>query len=480
MKKKFIVITLLASLFISCSSLENHENNNKSEKITARLPREKTKALKRFLNLEMMKYGNISFYAIDLENKKIVDNYKGDTGLVPASVLKIVTSATAMEVLGKDTVLETKLIYDGVISKNGVLKGNIYIEGGGDPTLGSNGFPEEKELFLKQWTEEMKKIGIKSIDGNIIVLDDLFGYEGIPGKWLWEDMGTDYGQATYGISIFDNLYKLSLNTKRSGAKPKVVKVTPKVKNLDFNNKAVVLDEGKNNLMVQGAPLENKRTISGTLLRSDEEYTIDSDIPDPGLFLGNYFSEYIVKERIKFNGKVMSARMTSNRPKNGKVIAIKKSPTISEICKVLLTRSDNHYAEHLYQLLEKTKNIDIVEFWKEKGIDVNSLVVKDGSGLSRGDVVSSKFLVDVLAYSKKDLESILPIAGQEGTVKLFLKETPLSGNAKIKSGSMSGVQSYSGYIEKNNRTYAFGIIVNHWNGSRKDLRKEMEILLNNLF
>lgn len=480
MKRKILCIALLTSLFISCSTLENTQRDSKEQKITTRLPKEKTKPLKNFVNSETMKYGNLSFYAVDLENGKIVDNYKGDTGIVPASVLKIVTSATAIEVLGGDTVLETKLLYDGAITKNGVLKGDIYIEGGGDPTLGSNGFPEDKELFLKQWADEMKKVGIKSIDGDIIVLDNLFGYEGIPGKWLWEDMGTNYGQATYGISIFDNLYTLSLDTKKSGIKPKVLGVSPKVKNLNFDNKALVLDESKNNLMVQGAPLENRRTISGTIPRSEKEYTIKSDIPDPGLFLGEYFSEYLKTQNIKFNGEVMSARTTIKRPKNGKIIAVKESPTISEICQVLLTRSDNHYAEHLYQLLKQVEKVDIVEFWQDKGLDTNALIVRDGSGLSRGNVVSSKFLVDVLAYSKSDLEKILPIAGKEGTVKSFLKETPLSENAKIKSGSMSGVQSYSGYVEKNGKTYAFAMMVNHWNGSREDLRKEMEILLNDLF
>lgn len=480
MKKKFFYVSLLALLFISCSGLENVRQEENTQKISTRLPKEKTKPLKKFINSDMMKHGNLSFYAVDLDSGKIVDNYNGDTGLVPASVLKIVTSATAIKVLGRDTTLETKLLYDGKISKSGILKGDVYIEGSGDPTLGSNGFAEDKELFLKHWVQEMKRIGIKSIDGNIIVLDDLFGYEGIPGKWLWEDMGTDYGQATYGISIFDNLYTLSLETKKSGEKPKITRISPKIKELSFDNKALVLENSKNTPIVQGAPLENKRTISGTISKSEEEYRIDSDIPDPGLFLGNYFSEYLQKKGIKFTGKVLSARTTSKRPKDGKIIAITESPTISEICRVLLTRSDNHYAEHLYQLLKKSKKIDIVEFWKNNGLETNALVLGDGSGLSRGNIVSSKFLVDVLAYSKNDLKDILPIAGKEGTVKLFLKDTPLSGNAKIKSGSMSGIQSYSGYVEKNGKTYAFAIMVNHWNGSRKELREEMEVLLNNIF
>ena len=199
---------------------------------------------------------------------------------------------------------------------------------------------------------------------------------------------------------------------------------------------------------------------------------------------SYFSNYIKKNGIKFDGKVTTARLTSKRPKNAVTIAVTESAPVSEIVKVLLTRSDNHYAEHLFQLLEKVEGVNVMEFWKEKGIDVDSLTMKDGSGLSRGDTLSAKLLTDILAYmaERKELkfEELLPIAGQDGTVAKFLKETPLSGNARIKSGSMSGIQSYAGYLEKDGKRYAFAIIVNHWNGDRTDLRNEMEKLLNGLF
>ena len=156
-----------------------------------------------------------------------------------------------------------------------------------------------------------------------------------------------------------------------------------------------------------------------------------------------------KNGIKFDGKVTTARLTAKRPKNGVVLAVTKSVPVPEIIRVLLTRSDNHYAEHLFQLLEKIEGINVVEFWKEKGMDVDSLTMKDGSGLSRGDTLSAKLLTDILVYmdGKKEFkfEELLPIAGQDGTVAKFLKETPLSENARVKSGSMSGIQSYAGYL-----------------------------------
>lgn len=492
MKRKFLYLALITAFLTACTNTNRKdsfvdqqlvlpENIEKtiSIPVTNQESSEKSKALTRFVNSEVLEHGNVGFYAIELGSGKVVDSYREEVALVPASVLKVVTGATALEVLGADSVLETKVFYDGVISKEGILKGDIYIQGGGDPTLGSDGISIDREAFLKTWINEVKRIGIKSIDGNIIVLDDLFGYEGIPGKWLWEDMGTNYGQGTYGISVFDNLYTLYLKTEVSGKKPEVIRTKPEISGLIFDNQGLVTTGGKREISVRGVPLENKRRIFGAVPQNKNGLTIQSDIPDPGLFLGQYFSHYLKRENVEFKGKVTTARLTSQRPKNPKIIAVTKSPPISEIVKILLTRSDNHYTEHLFQLIQKTKGVDIEKFWKEKGMDVHSLILRDGSGLSRGNVISAKLLTQILAYSESGLENLLPVAGKDGTVAIFLKNTSLEGKVKVKSGSMSGIQSYAGYAEKNGKKYAFTIIVNHWNGERSTLRKEMETLLNEI-
>ena len=475
MKKKVCLWIALLGIFLSsCAKLPVSSGELSSQ----------PNIVKEFVGAEIVEHGDLSFHVVDLKTGKVIADHRGKNALVPASVMKIVTSGAALEVMGRDKTLETKLIYEGKIDKNGVLKGNLYIQGGGDPTLGSDGIAVAPETFLADWIKEMKKAGINFVNGDIIVLDDLFGYEGIPGKWLWEDMGTDYAPGTYGISIFDNLYTLYLSSGVPGTTPKITGTKPQMKDLIFDNHAVVSPDGKRDIYVSGVPFENKRGFYGIVPENRAEITIKSDIPDPGFFLGQYFADYMKKNGIKFDGKVTTARLTAKRPKNGVVLAVTKSVPVPEIIRVLLTRSDNHYAEHLFQLLEKIEGINVVEFWKEKGMDVDSLTMKDGSGLSRGDTLSAKLLTDILVYmdGKKEFkfEELLPIAGQDGTVAKFLKETPLSGNARVKSGSMSGIQSYAGYLEKNGKRYAFAIIVNHWNGDRADLRNEMEKLLNGLF
>lgn len=475
MKKRVCLWIVLLGIFLSsCTKLPVSSGELSSQ----------PKAVKEFVGAEIVEHGDLSFYAVDLKTGKVVAAHREKSALVPASVMKIVTSAAALEVMGGDKTFETKLMYEGKIDKAGLLKGDLYIQGGGDPTLGSDGISAAPEAFLADWVKEMKKARITSVNGDIIVLDDLFGYDGIPGKWLWEDMGTDYAPGTYGISIFDNIYTLYLSSGGPGTTPKIIGTKPEMKDLTFDNQAVVSPDGKRDIYVRGVPFENRRGFYGIVPENRAELTIKSDIPDPGFFLGQYFSDYMRKNGIKFKGKVTTARVTAKRPKNPVILAVTESAPVSEIIKVLLTRSDNHYAEHLFQLLEKVEGVNVVEFWKEKGLDVDSLTMKDGSGLSRGDTLSAKLLTDILVYmdEKKELkfEELLPIAGQDGTVAKFLKETPLSGNARVKSGSMSGIQSYAGYLEKDGKRYVFALIVNHWNGDRTDLRNEMEKLLNGLF
>ena len=467
MIKKVLISTIAAAFILNgCSNISSIEE------------RRQPKPVKEFVQADILEYGNFSFYAIDLKSGESIANYKGKVPLIPASVMKIVTSATAYEVLGEDFKLETKLLYQGKISNKGILNGDLFIQGGGDPTLGSNGIEKKQDEFLKEWILAVKKAGIKEVKGDIVVLDDMFGYEGISGKWLWEDMGTDYAPITNGISIFDNLYTIYL--KSDNEKVIVEKIVPNIKGISFDNKVTVSEEGEKDIYVRGVPFDNNRILRGVMPKN-KTVEIDSDIPDPAMFLGEYLKENLTKDGIKVSGKVFTSRVSNKKLKNGEILAVTQSVPLSEILKVLLTRSDNHYAEHIFEIL-KLKEVDIIEFWKNKGINIDSLVMYDGSGLSCADRLSTKFLTEVLVYmdkTNKGFANLLPIAGKEGTVAKFLVETPLSGNAKIKSGSMSGVQSYAGYLDKDGKKIAFALVVNHWNGTRQQLRAEMEKLLNGM-
>lgn len=428
---------------------------------------------------EILRNSNISFYAVDLDTGKVIENYRGENIVTPASVLKVITSATAMTLFDENKQIETKLYYSGNL-KNGVLTGNIYIEGGGDPTLGSSNFKGDREKFIKDWIAAIKKKNIKKIKGNIFVIDHIFGYEGVSGKWLLEDLATGYGQGAYGISVFDNICNLYLSSNSKGAT--VVKVSPEVPNLKFENKLKISKEGKNNIIVRGLPFDNKKVLMGEVPANRKSIFVRTDIPDPGVFLGEYFKNKLKENKVSVTGKVQTSRTVKYTLRNAHLLYTTKSKPMKDMVKVLLRKSDNHYAEHLYNLI-KLEDIDIKNYWKNLGIDTSNLKIYDGSGLSRADYLSSKTLTDILVYMNKNYPNfieLLPVAGKEGTVKNFMRNNVFTGVANIKSGSMSGIQSYSGYLQKDGRKIAFTIMINGWNGSRNQIKREIEKVLNNLF
>lgn len=444
------------------------------------------KDISSFVNAENLKHAGISFKLVDLTTKKTIAAYNENMALIPASTMKLVTTAASIDLLGENYVYRTKLLYDGILTEQGVLKGNIYVEGVGDPTLGSEYLEEDKERFLKEWLAAIQKAGIRTISGNVVILDQLFGYNGVSSQWTWEDLGNYYAAGTYGISVFDNTYKLYLKSGAKGTKPAILKTQPVISDLNIDNHLVAATTDNDDAYIYGIPFSYDRSVSGTIPQNRASFVVKGDIPDPGYFLADTFISYLKQNGIKVEGKPTTFRLSPLKPKSTHELAMTSSKPLTEIIRVVNVRSNNHYAEHLFHTIEANFKTTIADFWTNKGLDTGALFMKDGSGLSPANAVSASFLTDVLVYmneKSKYSESFyfsLPIAGREGTVTSFLKNTSLEGSARIKSGSIRDVQSYAGYIDAGGKRYAFALIVNHYNGARSNLRKQMEQLLVGLF
>ncbi|MDR0681208.1 MAG: D-alanyl-D-alanine carboxypeptidase/D-alanyl-D-alanine-endopeptidase [Dysgonamonadaceae bacterium] len=445
----------------------------------------KSAVLNTFLQSDILKHAAVSLKAIDLTTGKTIVSYNENMALTPASNMKLVTTATALDLLGENFYYETPVVYDGFI-QNSILKGNLYIKGSGDPTLGSEFIEDDKEFFLKEWLVAINKAGIKCISGNIIVLDHLFGYEGISPKTLWEDMGNYYASGIYGISVFDNMYRVYLQSFASGSETTVLSTEPEMDEIRFTNEIKASESNNDESFISGVPFSNARRLYGSIPANRSSFTIKGDIPDPGLFLAQYFCSYLKKNGVEVIGKATTFRLNPVFPEKEKMLGSVHSKYLASIVRVINVRSNNHYAEALYKELSLLRNIKLADYWREKGLDSNALIMFDGSGISPLNAVSSGFLVDLLVYMDHRTGKTgafyqsLPLAGKEGTVASFLKNTSLAGKAYLKSGSLTNVQSYSGYIEKGSERYAISLIINNFTGKRADLKKQIEKLLVGLF
>ncbi|HEX7584474.1 MAG TPA: D-alanyl-D-alanine carboxypeptidase, partial [Prolixibacteraceae bacterium] len=198
--------------------------------------------------------------------------------LVPASILKVVTTATALEVFGPDFRFTTTLSYSGII-RNDTLFGDLQIIGGGDPTLGSMYFPENNH-FQKDWIKAIQDKKISVVTGNLVADATIYESQMIPDTWAWEDIGNYYGAGASGISVYDNLYEIHLSSENADGKPtKIIGIHPEIPNLELQNEVLSSDLNSDQAYVFGSPLENKRIIRGTIPKNKTDFVIKASVPD---------------------------------------------------------------------------------------------------------------------------------------------------------------------------------------------------------
>jgi len=452
--------------------------------------------LRRLSETNELKRGSISFYAHELSTSKVILNYNGTKLLIPASNQKLLTTAAALSILGSDFTFKTYLEYDGHITNKGVLEGNVYIRGEGDPTFGSG-----RISASEAWNEVLNKIckilsdaGIKQINGGIIGDASWFEYNSIPDYWIWTDIGNYYGSGVYGLNVYENTYRLLLKPgKAIGDSVEILGTDPVIPSVQFLNSIKTAAEGTgDNGYIYGAPFTSLRTVTGTIPKGGN-FSIKGSMPDPAYFVASGIKDALVKNKIEVLESPSSAYTFNGKPvTERKVLHIFTSSPLKDIIKETNVNSINLYAESLLKTIGKklfnegtTKGgiKAVQEFWSSKGLDPSAIIIFDGSGLSTFNWVSSEaFSQALLQMSKEkyyaDFYNSLPVSGVSGTLKKIGKGTKLENNMRAKSGSMKRVLCYSGYIRnpETGKEYSFSVMVNNFECTASALIPKIEKIL----
>ena len=453
------------------------------------------KVFEDFVKHEDFKNASIGLIAMDFENGEILGNYNSHLSLTPASILKIVTTATALEILGAKTQFKTSLYYKGEIDSNKVLHGDLIIIGGGDPALGSEIFDKiyNKPYFFSTWADSIKKLGIDSIDGFIIGDDSYFNNIDVPSTWIWGDMGNYYGAFASGLSIFENTYKIKFEPEDStGANAKISEIVPKINSLIIENEVTISDTNKDLAYIYGAPYQNERKIEGTIPKHKNEFIVKGSIPNPAEVALNEIKSELNKINVICNKGTKIEKIITDSLLH--FITEIKSPTVEEIVKITNLRSHNLFAEHLALQVGKARNKNlnyniavntIVEFWKSKNIETSGMSLYDGSGLSRYNIITPKQMADVLFYMKNSKNyssfySSLPTAGESGTLSGMWKNSIAKGRVNAKSGYITRVRNYAGYMTSiSGKKIIFVVMLNNFNCSAADSKNHVEKLFDKM-
>lgn len=452
----------------------------------------KSAAETRFKEAETLKSASYSVCFASTTTGNPVWTINGQTNIVPASVFKLVTTSTAIEQLGPHFRFETKLFIQGPV-ENGVLKGNLIVKGGGDPTLGSSHFnnAESKRSFLSEWADQIKKVGIVQIEGNILIDPSIYSDQEIPQTWIWEDLANHYGAAAQGISVFDNAFEFIFETENKDGGSSTIRTSdPEIPNLKVNNLVTASKIQRDRAYIFGSPYDSYRVARGTLPKGQSQFKVKASIPNPSEVLGNELLKTLVKNGIEIKGVYSVEELDSSKTEL-QLIYTHQSPPLIEIVKKINVKSMNLFAEHLCKQLGLYNFNDgstasgckaIEEFWSKRLNQSAPFFAADGSGLSRANGISAQVLCQIMAQMKnssngQNFVESLPLAGIEGTMANYFTQSVVKGKIRVKSGSMTRVRSLAGYMTTaKGSELCFAVMVNNFTGTPAASVAEMEKLV----
>jgi len=422
-----------------------------------------------FCQREEFQRAHIGIYVLDLNTQKPIYQRNAEQFFIPASLMKIPISIVAVALLGEDYQFTTSLEYEGRIDKEKTLEGNLWIRGGGDPTVSLTN--------LLQWEADLKPL-ITKINGTLFVDTSCFETALASRSWSFEDLGNYYGAGASGLTLNQNTYYITFQPgKKENDPATVIKIDPPIPDLTFYNEVTTGPAGSGDrVCVFGSEYSPIQFYRGTIPIDQTSFTIKAAIPDPALLCG-----LILSKQLKPTKGIKLIREKNTSIPQQTVITRYKSVSLKELLQSMNQFSINLYAEHLLKAIgqgnSKQGTICIENFLKNLHIPSQ---VHDGAGLSRTNLLTPKGMVTLLSHIKSSdaylsIYTSLPEPSQTGTLRFFPKIP--HAYLRAKTGSMSNIYNLAGYLTLGpKKQYAFSIFCNHYKGLPSDIKKEIAFFL----
>lgn len=444
----------------------------------------------------------VGILAVGPDGREIAE-WNADLPLLPASTMKTVTAGLAFEVLGADYRFSTRVAHDGHI-EDGVLHGNLYIVGGADPTLGSlDTIAYPLDSIFGIWAQAVKKAGIRRIDGSVVGDDRIFAEESIHPNWVFDDIGWDYGSGASGLSFCENLTYFDIAPGAAVGDPvRITPAGPQAPYITYRNEAVTGPWGTGDKLVYHASaLAPVGRMTGTFGIDSAPLTVGMSNKFGPAACAAEFALFLQETGVYSKGATDVRHMASSyfvpAQEDMKVLVETFSPELGLIVEEMLAISNNFYAETIFkmvgrELVEENQDEPCGEitydmardaakaFLQGQGVSTRGYIQDDGSGLSREDCLSPRFLTRFYGWMamRPDFQTYLdcfPGPGRRGTLQYVLpKADPALKRAiHAKSGSLSGVRCYAGYVDSPDGPLRFAIMVNHYDCPTRKVQPKIE-------
>ncbi|MGE3760079.1 MAG: D-alanyl-D-alanine carboxypeptidase/D-alanyl-D-alanine-endopeptidase [Pseudobdellovibrionaceae bacterium] len=380
--------------------------------------------------------------------------------MTPASITKIATAAAVLQKLGASFKFQTTLWTSGSV-RDGVLKGDLVLKGGGDP-----GFVSETMWFL---VNEFVRTGIKKVDGNIMVDDTDFDSVRADPSRDPERVDRAYDAPVGAMSFNWNSINIFVRPTQVGEAPAVF-LDPIGNGFSVMNKAKTVNKAGTSIEISRDG--NKIRVSGTIGVGQDEKVTYKNIDDPAEWAGQNLVFFLDQRGITVTGKLK----TGKKPEGAKLLAKADSKPVSSSVTDMMKFSNNFVAEMLTKNLAAQAGVVpatieggmkiIRANLVSMGIEDKNFNLINPSGLSRKNKMRALDLAQVLTKSFENFPTsaefltALPLAGIDGTLKSRMKNPQSTGWVRAKTGLLNGVVGLAGYAgRKDGSVRAFAFIFN---------------------
>lgn len=461
-------------------------------------------SLNDFVNQPQFAQAQWGVKVVALSSGKTVFEHNADKLMKPASNAKMYTASLALNRLGPDYRIRTSFYARAKPDASGTIHGDLIVYGRGDPSFASRFNNGDYKKSLQPVIAALKAAGIKRVEGGLVGDESYFHGPPYGSEWTWDDLQNYYGAPVSALTIEDNVADLTFKPGKAVGQPCQIITQPQTTFLTFSNRTHTTAAGTSSGIDLYRPLgENVVYVSGTV-SLDSKGVVDSvSVANPALWFVTLLKTAMEQHGITVTGGVESKnwldREAAPLDLSGLVeVASVQSRPLSEIVKNTLKPSQNQYAQLLLlQVGAKAENGDddgrdterkglseMRKFLREAGVKPGMALLEEGSGLSRGALVTPSASVQLLTYMAENkyhdiFYDGLPIAGVDGTLRHRFKGTAAAGNLRAKTGSLGHVDTLSGYLTtKGGDNLVFSIMLNNYSspGRHADGRAEIDTLV----
>lgn len=417
----------------------------------------------------------------------------------PASNMKLVVVAAALNRLGADFRIKTSLQTGGRLRRGGELDGGLVVVGYGDPSF-LDGRRGEDGTKMEQLVEEVRKLGIRRIRRGLGADESYFRGSNYGKGVAWEDLQTRYGAAAGVLNINDNYVELQIRGGERQGERAVVEDGIELSLFDIENRVRTVDsKEKASVTAERRPGEKLLTLKGTIPERGEAMVWVS-VPDATQYFLESLRRALIRKGVRVDREKGQRKKDTMKSSNRRELVVHYSESLGELIKEVQKNSNNLHAQLLLLVmgaeadqnpneLEKgwpraetteESGIRVVnEFLAKAGVVTNEVRITEGAGLSRENYLSPAAIVQLLRYMDQHSgaeawREALPVAGEEGTLKNRMREGLAVRNIRAKTGTLRNISACSGYgTNAAGERVAFSILVNGYPGTSREANLEID-------